>query len=82
MDRDKIDVRRILFDLCEDDAVFSEDIDLIESGLLDSLLLIELIEELEDRGVMIPLTRIDRSLLHSVKGIEQLIEDQMAASVS
>ena len=82
MKQDKIDVRRILYDLCEDEAVFSEDVDLFESGLLDSLLLIELIEELEDRGVMIPLTRIDRSLLHSVKGIEQLIEEQTTASIS
>ena len=32
-----IDVKKLLFEICEDKAVYDEGIDLIESGLMDSL---------------------------------------------
>ncbi len=70
-----IDVKAILYEICEDEAVFSEDTDLIESGLLDSYGVIMLLSRLEDEGVELEITRIDRSLLHTVSGIEKLISE-------
>lgn len=69
-----IDVRAILFQICEDDAVYQKDIDLMESGLLDSFALLELFSELEDRGIFLQPTQIDRNLLRTVQGIERLVE--------
>ncbi len=71
----KIDIKRILYEICEDDSVFDENIDLIESGLLDSYAFIELFDILEDYGIVIQPTRIDRNLLRTVKGIERLINE-------
>ena len=73
----KIDVEKLLYEICEDDAVFEKDIDLIESGLLDSYAFIELFSRLEDNGINIQPTRIDRSQLRTVKGIEKLICDYL-----
>ncbi|MBQ4547231.1 MAG: D-alanine--poly(phosphoribitol) ligase subunit 2 [Oscillospiraceae bacterium] len=69
------DVKKLLFEICEDERVFDEDIDLIESGLLDSYATIELLSALEDEGIEIQITRIDRNLLRSVSGIEKLVEE-------
>ena len=71
----KIDVKKLLFEICEDERVYDESIDLVESGLLDSFAFIELFSKLEDNGIIIQPTRIDRNLLRSVKGIEELIKD-------
>ena len=71
----KIDVKELLFEICEDERVYDESIDLVDSGLLDSFTFIELFSKLEDLGITIQPTRIDRNLLRSVKGIEKLIED-------
>lgn len=71
----KIDVKKLLCEICEDERVYEKDIDLIESGLLDSYAFIELFSRLEDLGINIQPTRIDRSKLKTVKGIEQLIEE-------
>lgn len=69
-----ISVREILFDICEDEKVFEDGTDLFESGILDSYGTIELLCRLEDEGVEIQITRIDRNLLRTVRGIESLIE--------
>ncbi len=69
------DVKKLLFEICEDERVFEEGIDLYETGLLDSYSTIELLSRLEDEGIEIQLTRIDRELLHTVSGIERLIEE-------
>ena len=69
------DVKKILFEICESDEVYKEDVDLVESGLLDSFAIIELFSRLEDEGISIPITRVDRSKLSTVKGIEDLIEE-------
>ena len=69
------DVKKILFEICEDEKVFYENIDLIESGILDSYGTMELLARLEDEGIEINITRIDRNLLRSVSGIEKLISD-------
>ena len=69
------DVCELLYKICEDEAVYDPDTDLIESGLLDSFALIELFSELEDRGIKLYPTRIDRNRLRTVKGIEELIAE-------
>lgn len=68
-----IDIPKLLYEICEDDQVFEEDIDLIESGILDSYAFIELFSKLEDYGIVLYPTRIDRNKLRTVKGIEELI---------
>ncbi len=73
----KIDVPKLLYEICEDEGVYEENIDLIESGLLDSYAFIELFSRLEDYGINIQPTRIDRSQLRTVKGIESLIHDSL-----
>ena len=69
------DIKQILFELCEDEAVFEDGVDLIETGLLDSYALISLFGELEDRGVFLHMTRIDRNMLRTVSSIEQLVRE-------
>ena len=76
------DVPKLLFELCEDEAVFDPDIDLIESGLLDSFAFIELFSRLEDHGIMIYPTRIDRAKLRTVRGIEALIQESLQTESS
>ena len=73
----KIDIAKLLYEICEDESVFEKDIDLIESGLLDSYAFIELFSRLEDYGINIQPTRIDRTQLRTVKGIEQLVNDYL-----
>lgn len=70
-----IDIEKILFEICEDEKVYDKNIDLIDSGLLDSYSMIVLFSKLEDLGITIYPTRIDRDLLRSVDGIKKLIED-------
>ncbi len=72
--KNKIDIKKLLFEICEDDSVYEDNIDLIESGLLDSYAFIELFSRLEDYGIVIQPTRIDRNMLRSVSGIEKLVE--------
>lgn len=67
------DIKELLFEICEDERVYADDVDLIEEGLLDSFAVIELLSALEDEGIEIQLTQIDRNLLRTVSGIEQLI---------
>lgn len=38
-----INIKSILYEICDDERVFDKDIDLIDSGLLDSYAFIELI---------------------------------------
>ena len=70
-----IDVPKLLYEICEDENVFNENIDLIEEGILDSYAFIELFSKLEDYGINIQPTRIDRNKLRTVKGIEELISE-------
>lgn len=70
-----INIKELLYEICEDKRVFDEKIDLVDSGLLDSYVFIELFSRLEDMGIEIQPTRIDRSKLRSVKGIEEIIEE-------
>lgn len=70
------DISRLLFELTEDERVFDPDYDLIESGALDSLAFIELFSRLEDEGIELQPTRIDRSELRTPASIERLIESR------
>ena len=70
-----IDIEKLLFEICEDEKVYDKNIDLIDSGLLDSYSMIILFSKLEDLGITIYPTRIDRDLLRSVDGIKKLIEE-------
>ena len=67
-------VKKILYEICEDENVYNPDFDLIESGLLDSFAMIELFARLEDEGIEIQPTRIDREKLRTPRGIEELVE--------
>ena len=69
-----IPVSDILYEITENRAVYDANTDLIESGILDSYTLIELFAALEDHGVFLQPTRIDRALLRTVRGIEELID--------
>ncbi len=68
------DVYQLLYEICEDKRVFEPGIDLVEAGLMDSYAMIELFSYLEDQGIEIQPTRIDRNLLRTAKGIETLIQ--------
>ena len=70
------DISRLLFELTEDERVFDPDYDLIESGALDSLAFIELFSRLEDEGIELQPTRIDRSELRPPASIARLIESR------
>lgn len=67
-----IDVKALIKKIC-DYNVINDDEDLIDNGVLDSYALIELLGTLEDQGVTLVLTRIDRTKLRTIKGIEALI---------
>ena len=73
MTETKINISDLLYEICEDKAVYDPDFDLIESGVLDSFAFIELFSKLEDLGIVIQPTRIDRSLLRTPRTIEQMI---------
>ena len=77
MKDNKIDISLLLFEICEDEEIYEKDIDLIESGLLDSYAFIELFSRLEDYGIVIQPTRIDRNQLRTIKGIEKMVDDYL-----
>ena len=69
-----IDVEQILYEITNNKNVFDPNFDLIESNVLDSYNFIELLSILEDNGISIHPTRIDKELLRTTKGIKTLIE--------
>lgn len=70
-----IDIKKILYEITENEKVYDDDIDLIDSGLLDSYAFIELFSKLEEENIVLYPTRIDRNKLRTVKGIEELIKE-------
>lgn len=72
-----IDIKKLLYEICEDEIVFKSDIDLIESGLLDSYAFIELFARLEDYDIKINPARVDRNCLKTVSSIEKMINDYL-----
>ena len=69
-----IDIPKLLYEICEDENVYNPDFDLIESEIFDSFAFIEFFSRLEDYGIIIQPTRIDRSLLRTPRTIEKLVE--------
>ena len=72
-----INVYNLLFEICEDASVYDPECELIESGILDSYSFIELFSSLEDLGIKIYPTQIDRSCLKTPKGIEMMVQKYM-----
>lgn len=70
-----IDINKLLYEICDDESVFDDDCELIESGILDSLAFIELFDSLEDNEVHITPTRIDRSKLKTPGEIKSLVRE-------
>lgn len=68
-------MNKFICEICGRDELLREDEELIESEILDSLAIIELVSALEDEGVIIHLTRIDRNKLRTVASINKLIEE-------
>lgn len=71
----KINISDLLYELCEDSRVYNPDCELIESGLMDSFAFIEFFSRLEDFGIVLQPTRIDRQKLRTPKLIEELIRE-------
>jgi len=67
------ELKKLLYDNCDDETIFDPDVDLIDSGIMDSLVIIELLTRLEDQGIVIQLTQIDRNQLRTISGILKLI---------
>ena len=68
-----IDVCNLLYEICEDERVNDKDFDLLAGDVLDSFAMIELFTALEDEGIMISPTRVDRAMLQTPRKIEELI---------
>lgn len=70
-----MDINKFICETCGLSEPLKDDEELIDSEILDSLALIELISALEDEGIVIHLTRIDRNRLRTVDSINKLIEE-------
>ncbi len=70
-----INIYNILYSICEDEHVYQKDFDLIESGLMDSYAFIEFFSILEDNGIVIYPTRIDKNSLRTSGAIEKLVNE-------
>ena len=68
-----IDVKGILYEICEDESVYEDNTDLFETGIFDSFVFIELFNRLEDEGLELQPTRIDRSMLRTPAEIQRLV---------
>ncbi|WP_419068471.1 phosphopantetheine-binding protein [Candidatus Allofournierella excrementavium] len=65
-------VRCLLAEACGSAAALREGVDLLESGLLDSLAFITLLDGLEDMGVEIQPTQVEREAFRTAAGIVEL----------
>ncbi len=70
-------VLKILNSICDSSEPIFADTELLDSGMLDSLAMIEFFIELEDIGIEIQPTKINREQLHNAKLITDLIENQI-----
>lgn len=68
----------LLAELCEDDIVkTNKDVELFETGLIDSLVYAELLFEIEDRfGVVIAPSEVDRMEMNTPRKILRLVEEK------
>lgn len=81
MDREELLARilDLLEDICGDEAVREEqDVDLFETGLLDSLAAMELLVEIENEfGVVIAPTEVDREEMNTVSKIVDRVSERV-----
>lgn len=69
------DIRKLLLEICDDPRVNEPGINLVETGIMDSYAMIELFAVLEEEGIELQPTRIDRTKLQTVEGIEELVQE-------
>lgn len=62
----------LLSEYCEHDGEILPDTELLESGMLDSLAFIELLNALEDMGVTVQPTQLPRSAFATPASIAQI----------
>jgi D-alanine--poly(phosphoribitol) ligase subunit 2 len=73
----KNQVISLLAEICQDDAVKENpDIDLFETGLLDSFGTVELLVQVEERfGITVPITEFDRDVWNTPNNISKQLAD-------
>lgn len=66
-------IREILREVCGDE-ILEADGQLASSGLLDSLAVIELVDRLEEQGILLPITRLTYEEMNCIKSLAQACE--------
>lgn len=69
-----IDVYKLLYEICGDERVFDLEFDLFEEETLDSYAFIELLTQLDENGIEIHPTRVDKSLFRTSGSIQSLVD--------
>ena len=67
-------VKQLLINACGTDEVLREGVDLLDTGLLDSLALITFLTDLEEYGIEIQPTQVDPSQFRTLDGILSLVK--------
>lgn len=62
-------------EVCGGADALDPSVDLLDSGLLDSLAFITLLDRLEDAGVCLQPTRVDKSAFRSARSIVRLVRE-------
>lgn len=70
-----IDIKQILYEITQNEAVFDEDLDLLEAEILDSFAIITLLNCLEDKGIVLRINKASSKLFRTSKGIQQLVDE-------
>lgn len=68
-------IRNLLVRVCGTEDALDESIDLIDSGILDSLAFIELLTELDFEGISIQPTQVDRNRFRNINSIIELVKE-------
>lgn len=71
-------IRQLIAQACGTQEALAPGVDLLEEGFLDSLALIELLEGLEDMGIVLQPTQIPKDRLRTVEGILALCREQQS----
>lgn len=72
-----MNINNILFDICQDEHVYNDDFDLIESGVMDSYALIELFSVFEDNDIFIEPSKLNTENLRTPRKIKELIYEKI-----
>ena len=72
-----IDTYKLLYEVCGDKRVFEPDFNLFENETLDSLAFIELLNLLDEEGVEIHPTRVDKSMFSTTEKIQNLVNSYL-----